>query len=467
MPAVMRASAVVEKAGVPAVAIAATSFIPMGRLIGKSLGIPHVDIAEYPGVILVDSEDIFSAKVRSSVLPGVLGGLLAGERVADQPQSVADDYSPRRIVFRGSLDEVLEHFTAQGWTDGMPIVPPTIPRIDRFLAYTDRDPHEVMGRVAPENRQVTPWNIAVHGVMAGCRPEYFPILLAIGDIICDPVFRIEDAGSTPGWEPLVIVSGPMVTELDFNFGTGAMRVGRQANTSIGRFVRLFMRNVPGIRIPPGETDQGAIATTFNVALAEDAESSRRASWPTFGEDQGFAPEDTVVTLQSVVTISAPIYSGGEVPDQLETIGKLFGNAIGPWFYLALQFGGWHPLLVVGPGIARVFDEAGVTKDDLRQYLFDNVTIELSELVRYAWQVGSTSFDLAELVDSGQAPPIYDPRLGLDRQVPLFLRPEWIGVVVAGHPGRNQSRAYVSNHGQGVRVSRKVEVPRVRRDGEPT
>jgi len=340
----------------------------------------------------------------------------------------------------------------------MPIVPPTIERVERFLAFCDRDPHEVIGRVAPEARQVTPWNIAVNGVMAGCRPEYFPILLAIGEIIADPVFRIEDAGSTPGWEPLVIVSGPMVGELGFNYGTGAMRVGRQANTSIGRFVRLFMRNVPGLRIPPGSTDQGAIAMTFNVALAEDAGSSLEAGWPTFGVDQGFAADETVVTLQSVVTISAPIYSGGPVDEQLRTIGQLFGQAIGPWFYLALQFGGWHPMLVVAPGVARALGEAGVTKDALRQYLFENVTIELSELVRYAWQVGSTSFGLAELVDAGRAPAIYDPRLGLDRQVPLFLRGEWIGVVVAGHPGRNQSRAYVSNHGQGVRVSRRVGIP---------
>jgi len=456
MPAVMRACAAVERAGVPAVAIGATSFVAMGRIIGKSLGIPQVKIAEYPGVILVDSDETFAEKVRSSVLPGVLDGLLAAGETVEQ--ETAEEYSPRRVVFGGSLDEVLEHFTVRGWTDGLPIVPPTIERVERFLAFCDRDPHEVIGRVAPEAREVTPWNIAVNGVMAGCRPEYFPILLSIGEIIADPVFRIEDAGSTPGWEPLVVVSGPMVKELGFNYATGAMRVGRQANTSIGRFVRLFMRNVPGLRIPPGSTDQGAIATTFNVALAEDADSSLEAAWPTFGVDQGFAADETVVTLQSVVTISAPIYSGGPADEQLKTIGQLFGDAIGPWFYLALQFGGWHPLLVVGPGVARSLSEAGVTKDALRQYLFENVTIELSELVRYAWQVGSTSFDLAELVDAGRAPAVYDPRLGLERQVPLFLRGEWIGVVVAGHPGRNQSRAYVSNHGQGVRVSRKVVVP---------
>ena len=94
--------------------------------------------------------------------------------------------------------------------------------------------------------------------MAGCRPEYMPVLVAAVEAMCDPRFRIEDAGSTPGWEPLVIVSGPIIKELDLHSGQGVMRVGRQANTSIGRFVRLYLRNVCGYRIPPGAGDKGSI-----------------------------------------------------------------------------------------------------------------------------------------------------------------------------------------------------------------
>src|SRR5213595_534129 len=88
--------------------------------------------------------------------------------------------------------------------------------------------------------------------MAGCRPEYMPVLVAIVEAIAEPVFRVEDAGSTPGWEPLVIVSGPIAGALDLNHGQGVMRVGRQANTTLGRFLRLYLRNVAGLRIPPGD-----------------------------------------------------------------------------------------------------------------------------------------------------------------------------------------------------------------------
>ena len=129
--------------------------------------------------------------------------------------------------------------------------------------------------------------------------------------MCDPQFRIEDCGSTPGWEPVVIVSGPIVKQLDFNYGQGMMRVGRQANTSIGRFVRMYLRNICGFRIPPGAGDKGSIGQSFLVAMAEDEDSAREIGWPTYGEDRGFAAGENVVTVHSVVAITSPMYSGGD------------------------------------------------------------------------------------------------------------------------------------------------------------
>jgi hypothetical protein len=117
----------------------------------------------------------------------------------------------------------------------------------------------VLGALPPELRQVTITNIAVNGVMAGCRPEYMPVLVAVVRCLMDPRFRLEDLTSTFGLEPL-IVSGPVVAALNFNTGTGAMRVGRQANTSIGRFLRLLLRNVGGLRIPPARAMQEQLAT---------------------------------------------------------------------------------------------------------------------------------------------------------------------------------------------------------------
>src|SRR5262249_7443189 len=156
--------------------------------------------------------------------------------------------------------------------DGLPVIPPTVDRVKAFLGCTDRSASEVLGVLAPEKREATVMNVAVNGVMAGCRPEDMPILLAVVECITDPAFRMEDAGSTPGWEPLVVVSGPLVRALDFNSGTGVMRVGRQANASVGRFVRMYMRNVAGLRAPPGVTDQAGFGANFNMALAENEDA---------------------------------------------------------------------------------------------------------------------------------------------------------------------------------------------------
>ncbi|MEJ2866322.1 hypothetical protein WCD74_01010 [Actinomycetospora sp. OC33-EN08] len=455
----MRAAATAERAGVPAVAIGGAGFEGMGRAIGRSLGVPHVPIVSYPGVILADDTPTFRTKMRDQVAPAVVDALVAGSASTAEtlPDALPDGLpSPTDVVVRGDLDAVTEHFEARGWTDGLPIVPPTPERVAAFLAHTRRDPDEVLGVLAPDQRQATVRSVAVNGVLAGCRPEHLPVLLAIAECLADPVFRVQDAGSTPGWEPLVVLSGPVVGTLDFNSGTGALRVGRRANTAVGRFTRLYLRNVAGLRIPPEHTDQGAIAGSFHVALAENDEAVARLGWPPFREDRGFGAADSVVTVQSVVTVSAPIYSGGETArDHLDALTRGMADAIGPWAYTGLEFGAFHPLLVVGPAVAAALARGGVDKDAIRAHLGEHLLVTASALQTCAWNVGSTSFDLDAKAASGELDERYagtDP----DRLVPMLQRPGDLGIVLAGNESRNQSRGFVQNHVQGVPVSRRIE-----------
>lgn len=456
MPAVMRAAAAAERAGVPAVAIGGGGFEPMGRAIGKSLGIAHVPIVSYPGVILADDSDTFRTKMLDSVAPAVVDALVAGSGASMTDAGPEREPEPREIVFSGDLDAVQEHFEERGWTDGLPIVPPTLDRVDSFLRHTARDAGEVLGSLAPEQREATVWNVAVNGVMAGCRPEYMPVLLGIAECLVDPEFRIADAGSTPGWEPLVVLSGPVASRLGFNSGTGVMRVGRRANTSVGRFVRLYLRNLPGLRIAPDHTDQGAIASSFNVVLAENDDAVCGLGWTSFREDRGFTASDSVVTVQSCVTISAPIYSSGEdASGHLRALGVGMRDAMGPWTYTGMEFGAWHPLLVLGPSIARALDGYGVGKREIREHIAAHALISVAELERCAYAVGSTSFRVDELVRRGELDDRYagdDP----ERMVPMCPRADDIAIVLAGNESRNQSRGYVQNHVQGVPVSRRIE-----------
>ena len=235
-----------------------------------------------------------------------------------------------------------------------------------------------------------------------------------------------------------------------------MRVGRQANTSLGRFLRLYLRNVAGLRIPPGAGDKGSIASTFNVALAEDEAAAAEMGWTTFGQDQGFAREDSVVTVQSVVSASPPIYTAGtRALDHVQVLAEVFGRACAYWSCTGMKYARWQPLLVIGPSIARVIAADGWSKNDVRAYLHEHVTIPAREAEKYAWHLGSTAFSLRAQVEAGVLPPEYAASGDPDRPVPVFVKPEWIGIVVAGDAGRNQSKGYCNNHIQGGRVSKRV------------
>jgi hypothetical protein len=301
--------------------------------------------------------------------------------------------------------------------------------------------------------------------MAGCRPEYFPLLLAVVECISDPAFRIEDAGSTPGWEPMVIVSGPLGGTLGFNSGTGALRIGRQANSSVGRFLRLYLRNVAGFLTPPGTTDQGAIGGNFYVALAEDDAFVRsELSWPTYREDHGYSLDDTIVGVQSIMSAGVPIYSSGDTADEaLWSIARCFADTLGLWGGAGYRQKAWYPLLVMCPSVAKALDGFGVTKSDLREYLFDHVLVNLDDTERFLAQIrgvrGGRS-GVPSIVEAAKRVGV-PGREAVDSNGMLraIVRPEWVQIVVAGNLGRNQSKAFVQQNQQGPPITRRVQLTR--------
>ncbi len=458
----MRASVAAEKEGIRSVSIVTTGFLRQARATAQALGLSNLAIAEYRGVPMTDSHLSLQDKVVESMVDDVVKGLTtSSETMAPVKTEDRDKPSPRAIIFKGTLGDVQEYFHSNLWTDGLPVIPPTIENVEGFLKFTDRSPDEIIGVLPLEQREATIWNIAVNGVMAGCRPEYMPVLIAAVEAIADPGFNLENAGSTPGWEPLVILNGPIMKELDFNYESGVMRVGRQANTSIGRFLRLYLRNVAGFRIPPGATDKGCIAGTFNVVLAENEDAAIELGWEPFSVDRGFSRGENVVTVQSCVSISPPTYSGGDKPvDHVETIAEVIGRqTMGYWTPIAGVHNGMaYPLIVLSPSVAGVIARGGWTKNDVRQYLYDNTRVRAGLVEKLAWQVGISTFSFQSYVERGIVPGHYSESSDPDRMVPVFLKPEWIGIVVSGDPCRNQSKGYVQNQKMGWPTSKRIRKP---------
>ncbi len=454
----LRVSVAAEKAGVPAVSIVASPFLPIAKAVAKGLGVEDPVIAEYPGVPMLDTEAQLHDHVVEQLLPRIVEGLSKRSSGASANKDQAQP-APRDIVFRGELRDVSQFFYEHLWTDGLPIVPPTLKAVDAFMQFTQRRPEEVIGICLPEYREATVWNVAVNGVMAGCRPEYMPVLLAIIEAVTDPAFFLEDAGATPGWEPLIILNGPIIRELDFNAGAGVMRVGRQANTSIGRFLRLFMRNVPGQRIPPGVTDKASIGMTFNVVLAENEDAVAAVGWEPLSVDRGFARGENVVTVQSCASITPATYTGGrDARNHMQIITEVIGQAFSYWCYTGIRNQKWFPLLVLGPAVAKVFADDGWSKEDIRGHLFDNVKMPAGLIEKYGRNTALSTFSLKDLVERGKIPGHYYESDDPNRLVRVFFKREWINIVVSGDPGRNQSRGYVQSHRHGVPVSKRIRLP---------
>ena len=454
----LRASAKAELAGVPSVSIISTGFLKQAEVVTKGLGLPNMAIAEFPGVPMTWSTDELRKQVVDKLLPRIIEGLT--QAIAEPEEDGAAEPEPRDIVFRGAIDELHEHYYGRHWSDGLPVIPPTLARVDAFLRYTNRKPDEVLGVCPPANREATVWNVAVTGVMAGCRPEYMPILIAATEAVLDPVYKAEDAGSTPGWETLLILSGPIARELGFNDGQGVMRMGRQPNTSVGRFMRLMLRNIGGFHHAPEGADKGSIGQSFLVVMPENEDWVREMGWQPFSVDRGFHAGENIVTAMSVVAVSAPTYSGTEKAEEhMAIIADVMGQrACGYWTAIGMVYSNWHPLLVLGPSIAKVFAKDGWSKDDIRQHLYENVKIPASQAERYAYHAGLTGFRVNNYVKQGLLPPAFGESEDPDRLVPVFHKPEWINIVVAGDWGRNQSKCYVNNHIQGPPVSRRIELP---------
>lgn len=464
----LRAATALERNGIPTASIILTGFLPQGKLIAKSQGIDDLVMCGYPGTMMTDSYEELKEKVSTVIADQAAEGLTKKSLSNRKPKPIKEP-GKRDIIFEGSVREVNEYFYERLWTDGLPVIPPTIEAVEEFLQFTDRDSEEVISILPHENREATIWNIAVNGVMAGCRPEYMPVLIAAIEAISekgDPKnpfkggFRPQDIGTTPGWEPLVIVSGPIAKQLDFNSGQGILRFGRQANTSIGRFLKMFIRNICGYRTAPGTGDKGSIGQSMNVAIAENEEFVEEIGWAPYQVERGYEKEDSVVTVMSSAYISAPCYTSGNTAlAHLDTLVDQIGRkSFGLFCTWGPHTGRFEPLLMIAPPVAKKLAEEGWTKDDVKNYFFEH-TRTTADVMEKHWQdFNGVNFDMCAKVREGRLPSIYCESEEPKREIPVFLGNNTLQIIVAGDPARAQSKGFTQSGYIGAPVSKKIRLP---------
>jgi hypothetical protein len=304
------------------------------------------------------------------------GSLTVDPLVAERLAARATGLRSRRLELAEAEDEA-EAFFERGWTDGLPVVPPTPARVLRMLAGTTRPADEVVALVPPGFNECTVEKAAVNAVMAGCRPEYLPVVLAALEASCTQAFNMHGLLCTTWFAgPVIIVNGPVARQIGMNSGVNALGQGNRANATIGRALQLIVRNVGEGR--PGEIDRATLGNPgkYTFCFAEDEEGS---PWEPLAVERG-VPEGI-----SAVTLFAG-YGPHAVADQLsrtpESLARSLAWALEGIFHPKLAFYS-DAVLVVSPEHARVFREAGWSKARLREELMGLLTRPGTEMIRGA------------------------------------------------------------------------------------
>ncbi|MFM8775642.1 MAG: thioredoxin family protein, partial [Actinomycetota bacterium] len=256
----------------------------------------------------------------------------------------------RKIEIADAEDE-FEAIFARGYTDGLPVVPPTPERVMRMLAGTTRDPQEVVAIAPPDLVELTIEKIAINAVMAGCLPEYFPWVVAALEAICTDGFNMHGVlATTMPVGPVLVCNGPGTRKINMNSGVNALGQGNRANLTIGRAVQLTIRNVGGGR--PGEVDRAAHGNPGKLSFCF-AEDELGSPFTSLSVARGFDPSQNTVTA---FTGEGPRCVVDQLARQPEQLAQTFAACLRTVHHPKLPFA-FDAMLVIGPEHARVFAEA--------------------------------------------------------------------------------------------------------------
>jgi hypothetical protein len=293
------------------------------------------------------------------------------ETLTSQVHEVDDSTDPVEFCF------------SKGWTDGLPVVPPTAQKVAAFLEYAGLAPSQVLGDIPERDRNITAEKLAINAVMAGCRKEYMPVLVAAVEALCDPAFKFNHLASLGSPWPLMTISGPIVRELELNTGIWVLGPGSRANATIGRTLSLLVSNcAEGY---PGALLRGTYGHPGRYGSMCIGESPDDFGWEPHHVEMGFARDQSTVTLLST-------YPWIETPPCLIMDPEGILNVLSIYIAQAGFYRGVYPILMGRPW-AEVFVKAGWDKKRMAQWMVENTKLSVADLKRRGrWGMFTTKFE---------------------------------------------------------------------------
>ncbi len=339
------------------------------------------------------------------------------------------------------FDAINRLYMERGWGDGLPLIPPTMERVEQMLAYCDRPWNEPLAKMAPRYGEATPLRLAANAVMAGCAPNFFPLFMLAIEAMCEEPFNLYGVQATTHLcAPLVIVNGPIALELGVNSGHNAFGPGTRSNATIGRAIRLALVNIGGAIPTLGDMSTFGAPSKFSYLVAENEAAS---PWAPLHVERGFPKEASTVTV-----------IGAECPHNINDHESLSGEGIlttiagtmattgsNDIFYSA------QPVIVMGPEHAKTVAN-DFSKAEARRFLREHATLALG---KFSKENIERRFRVTFKEKYANA--------GLDAPVYAVQNAEDIIIAVIGGAGKHS--AYIPTFGATKAVTRALK----RKDGQ--
>ncbi len=303
------------------------------------------------------------------------GSMTADPNIADALALKFGNFAFKaRKIEIGAWEDEHEAAFDRDWSDGLPVVPPSEVRVYRMLQGTQRDPHEVLGLMPPDYEAVTVEKVAINAVMAGCKPEYMPVLLAAVEAVLEDDFCLHGVVATTMFiGPIVIVNGPARKALGMNAGVNALGQGNRANNSIGRALQLAIRNIGGGK--PGGVDRATLGNPGKIGFCF-AENEEASGWTPLSVERGVPAGKSAVTLYAGYGVQGIIDQTSRTPESLTASFAAGLRAV----YHPKTYPGPDAVLVMAPDHNRVYREAGWDKARFKAEIDRLTTVDADDVL---------------------------------------------------------------------------------------